>query len=121
MVCMLGAQATEFSTVRIFGKVTDISGTPLVGANIIISETQYGASSSLKGEYIITIPLQLLVQGPKTISTSYIGYKMQRDSIVYNNKNEIIKNFILSPDVLGLETVVVTGLGGDKERKKLGV
>ena len=46
-------------------------------------------------------------------------------SCVSMNQNyiwaEIRKDLILSPDVLGLETVVVTGLGGDMERKKLGV
>ena len=119
--CLLNGNNFEFSTVRIFGSVTDKSGAPLAGANIIILGTQYGASSTIKGDYSISLPVELLTQKSQAIVVSYIGYKSERDSLVYVVEGEILKNFILTPDVLGLETVVVTGLGGERERKKLGV
>ena len=49
-------QEDQFNVIRINGKVTDISGTPLVGANVLILDTEYGASSSLTGEYLISMP-----------------------------------------------------------------
>ena len=114
-------QEDQFNVIRINGKVTDISGTPLVGANVLILDTEYGASSSLAGEYLISMPGQVLNQNSVIILASYIGYKSKRDTITISSESEIRKDLILSPDVLGLETVVVTGLGGDMERKKLGV
>ncbi len=114
-------QEDQFNVIRINGKVTDISGTPLVGANVLILDTEYGASSSLAGEYLISMPGQVLNQNSVIILASYMGYKSKRDTITISSESEIRKDLILSPDVLGLETVVVTGLGGDMERKKLGV
>jgi len=57
---------------RIKGKVTDLqSGEPLIGANIIIVGTSFGAASDVKGDYVILN----LDAGIYTIKASYIGYQ----------------------------------------------
>ena len=84
----------QFNVIRINGKVTDISGTPLVGANVLILDTEYGASSSLAGEYLISMPGQVLNQNSVIILASYMGYKSKRDTITISSESQIRKDLI---------------------------
>jgi hypothetical protein len=57
---------------KIKGKVTDLqSGEPLIGANVIVVGTSYGAASDVKGEFVINN----LNAGTYTLKASYIGYQ----------------------------------------------
>ena len=57
---------------RIKGKVTDLqSGEPLIGANVIVVGTSFGAASDVKGDYVILN----LDAGIYTLKASYIGYQ----------------------------------------------
>ena len=69
-ISFIFGQEDQFNVIRINGKVTDISGTPLVGANVLVLDTEYGASSSLTGEYLISIPAQVLGQNSAIILAS---------------------------------------------------
>ncbi len=57
---------------RIQGKVTDLqTGEPLIGANVIIVGTTFGAATDVNGEYTINN----LVPGVYEVKASYLGYK----------------------------------------------
>jgi len=57
---------------RIKGKVTDLqSGEPLIGANVLVIGTSYGAATDVNGEYLIIN----LSAGVIEIRCSYIGYQ----------------------------------------------
>jgi hypothetical protein len=60
------------TTGRISGKVTDLqTGEPLVGANVLVVGTSFGAATDLNGEYTINN----LDAGVYTLKVSYLGYK----------------------------------------------
>jgi hypothetical protein len=58
-------------TGRISGKVTDKqTGDPLIGANVIVLGTSFGAASDINGDYVIyQVPA-----GNYSVKASYIGY-----------------------------------------------
>ena len=60
------------TTGKIKGKITDLeSGEPLVGANVLVLGTSFGAASDVNGEYIILN----LDAGSYEVRASYIGYQ----------------------------------------------
>jgi iron complex outermembrane receptor protein len=92
--------------IKIQGKVTDNNGNPLIGANIIILNTSYGASTERNGFYFIDFPAS---ENEKeiTLEARYVGYISKSVSIILTNKTTL-QNFTLEEDVLSLKTVVVT-------------
>lgn len=60
------------TTGKLKGKVTDLgTGEPLIGANVIVVGTSYGAATDINGEYIILN----LDAGTYDVKASYIGYQ----------------------------------------------
>ena len=58
------------TTGKISGRVVDENNQPLIGCNIIVKGTSYGAATNLAGEYfILNLP-----PGIYQISASMIGY-----------------------------------------------
>lgn len=59
-------------TGKITGKVTDFeTGEPLIGANVLILNTSYGAATNVNGEYIIS----MVPPGNYELRATYIGYQ----------------------------------------------
>ncbi|MDP4172722.1 MAG: TonB-dependent receptor [Bacteroidota bacterium] len=88
----------------IYGTVTDYQGNPLVGANIILGNTGFGASTNEKGIYqIVSIP-----NGTYEISVSMIGYKKLVRSDVRINDNPVKVDFKLEEMSIQSKQVVVT-------------
>ncbi|HEY6625598.1 MAG TPA: TonB-dependent receptor, partial [Ignavibacteriaceae bacterium] len=57
---------------RIKGKVTDLeTGEPLIGANVLVVGTSFGAATDVNGEYLIIN----LSAGTVEVKCSYIGYQ----------------------------------------------
>ncbi|MCF7826784.1 MAG: SusC/RagA family TonB-linked outer membrane protein [Candidatus Marinimicrobia bacterium] len=107
--------------VHISGKVTDNQGNALPGANIMVLNTNYGTAADIDGKYLLSIPLELFSDNQLVFKAAFIGYKAATDTLSYNARSEMHLDFQLTQDVLGLEEVVVTGLGGLEEKRKLGV
>ena len=74
---LIAGAVTAGTTGKISGKVTDVStGEPLVGANVMIAGTVFGASTDEVGDYfIINIP-----PGSYEVSVAYIGYEKKVSS-----------------------------------------
>ena len=108
--------------VTITGKVVSESGEELIGANVSVLEGSTGTATDVSGSYRFEV-LKTASQNRLLVKASYIGYQSIVDTVnineVEDNNTEI--NFILSADVMRLESVVVTGVGIKQETKKLGV
>ena len=60
------------TTGKINGKVVDLqTGEPLIGANIIVVGTSFGAATDVRGEYLISY----LDPGVYEVKASYLGYQ----------------------------------------------
>ena len=115
------SKLTAFDAVTISGSILDISGNPLPGSNVLLINTSYGGAADINGLYTITAPTSLVSDNSANMKASFIGYRSTTNSVVFSGEKNIVVNFVLSQDVLGMEEVVVTGLGGVEEKKKLGV
>ena len=87
------------------GTVTDVSGEPIIGANIRIKGTTTGTITDIDGNFIIEAEPQSVIE------VSYIGYLTQET--VINNQKSI--RFLLKEDTKTLDEVVVIGYGVQKK------
>ena len=108
-------------SVAISGNIIDVSQNPLPGSNVILVNTTYGGAADIDGFYSFVVPIDFIANNTALIKASFIGHRSTTDTIRFTGQKEIKVDLVLSQDVLGLEVVVVTGLGGLKEKKKLGV
>jgi len=113
---LLMGPVTAMAQVTVSGRVTDkATGDVLPGANVVLLELNRGASTDANGEFIIA----LVPQGTYTIVASFIGYKERRGRITVGSSN-VTENITLEPDLLGLDELVVTAFGIERDRKSLG-
>ena len=92
---------TIFSFVRsanIFGFIIDAnSKEPLVGANIVLLNSNFGSSTDLDGYFYISN----VDEGLYTLQVSYIGYEGHIESSIDLDNNETLElNFGLKPSVI---------------------
>src|SRR5574344_1391194 len=89
---------------KISGVITDKSGQPIIGANIVVKGTTNGTITDIDGKYSLEVP------NNATLQVSYIGYLSQ--TIVVGNKREL--NVSLAEDTQNLQEIVVVGYGTQK-------
>ena len=88
------------------GIITDKTGEPVIGANIVVKGTTNGTISGMDGRFSLEIPNNNAV-----LQVSYIGYLNQ--TITVGNQKEL--NIRLVEDTKSLEEVVVVGYGTQKK------
>lgn len=94
---------------KIKGKLVDLNGEPLIGANVSITELSIGAASDIDGVYAFEIPSELVKNQEVVVKASYIGYKSTEEVIVLRG-GTLTLDFTLEEDVFQSEEVVVTGI-----------
>lgn len=87
---------------QLTGTITDESGAPLPGANILEKSTANGTQSDFDGNFTLEIS-----DANATLVVSYIGYLTQE--IIVADKTEI--NIQMEPDAAKLDEVVLVGYG----------
>ena len=93
------------TTGKISGRVVDENNQPLIGCNIIVKGTSYGAATNLAGEYfILNLP-----PGIYEISASMIGY----GTVTVEGTQVIVDltaktDFFLKPETIEGEEIIVT-------------
>jgi TonB-linked SusC/RagA family outer membrane protein len=100
------------------GKVTSASGEALPGANVVvqIAGLTLGAATDANGNYTITnVPA-----GSQKVTARFVGYRSETKEVNVEVAKITEVNFSLSPTVLQLDEVVVTGAGAAVEKMKLG-
>jgi TonB-dependent starch-binding outer membrane protein SusC len=91
---------------RVAGIVTDKSGAPLAGVNVVVTGTTLGAITGVDGKYGIDVPV-----GSKSLTFTFIGMEPQEISI--GTLTQI--NATMSETAIGLDEVVVVGYGTQKK------
>lgn len=99
--------AQELQTVT--GTVTDASGMPLPGVNVLVKGTTRGVMTDFDGNYSIE------ASNGEVLVFSYVG--METVEVVFQNSPII--DVVLEPDAAQLEEVVITALGIRREEKSL--
>ena len=79
------------------------NNSPLIGANVIIDGTSFGAATDSEGKYLIKVESK----GDYKVSVSYMGYKKARKNITLNS-DEIFLEINMDPEAIKMETYVVT-------------
>ena len=105
------AQSVVFS-----GKVTS-AGQPLGAANVGIVELGVGATTSVDGQYNFTVNIAQNAGRSVTLRVRALGYTPKVATVTLA-AGLVEKDFELAKDILNLEQVVVTGVGGETSQKK---
>lgn len=93
------------------GQVTEASGEPLPGVNILIQGTAKGTVSDYNGHYRLEVP------GPDAVLVfSFIGYESQEVPV----QDKTTLNITLMSDLANLDEVVVVGYGTQKRKEVTG-
>ena len=111
LLMVAGIPAAFAQSRTVSGKITDASGAPIQGANILVKGTNVGTTTNADGEYTINVPAS-----GNTLVVSYVGHATQELPI--SGRNNI--SVALIEDTGELERVVVTALGIQKTQKALG-
>jgi TonB-linked SusC/RagA family outer membrane protein len=100
------------------GTVKDETGSPMVGVPVQLRGTTIGTLSDLDGTYTLTGTINA---GSYEMIATIIGYATSVKKVDISASNSTFKvDFDLSPDVLNLDEVVVTGASPTTTRKQLG-
>ncbi|WP_299397456.1 SusC/RagA family TonB-linked outer membrane protein [uncultured Gelidibacter sp.] len=103
-------QITFAQEKTISGTVSDQSGLPLPGVNIIVKGTASGTQTDFDGNYSIS------AKSGDVLSFTYVGLKAQEVTVGASNSI----NVTMQEDASVLDEVVVTALGIKREKKSLG-
>ena len=133
-ICVLFALSALFPNATITGRINDISSDePLIGVNVILLETtkkidldklgktvtvqtntNYGASTDVEGEFIIkNVPF-----GDYTLKAMYIGYENKETPISINEKINYRYDIKLDISEIALEETKVTATYEREEKKR---
>lgn len=93
---------------NVSGTVSDSSGIPLIGVNIVVKNTTNGTQTDFDGNYTIT------VSNGETLQFSYIGFEI-KEVLVTSEINKIDITLIEEPESLG--EIIITGYGKQSKRK----
>ncbi|MBD3628227.1 MAG: SusC/RagA family TonB-linked outer membrane protein [Cyclobacterium sp.] len=95
---------------QVTGTVTDENGEPIPGVTITVQGESIGTVTDINGEFTLDAPENAI------LVFSFIGFETQ--SIPVGNKSSI--NVTMREDVAGLDEVVVTAFGQERDRRALG-
>lgn len=111
LLCLFSLQmwAQERS---ISGQVNDEDGLPLPGINVFVKNTSTGTVTDFDGNYSLDIP----DEASTVLVFSSLGLKTQE--ITVGNQNTI--NVTMTQDLEGLDEVVITAFGIERQEKALG-
>jgi TonB-linked SusC/RagA family outer membrane protein len=114
VLCMIiflffGLEANLYAQQRIQGVVTDSTGIPLPGVNVMVKKTTIGTSTNSSGHYSLNAPSQ-----QDTLIFSFIGFKTKTVPI----KGRVKINLVMESAILQGQQMVVIGYG-QKEKKTI--
>lgn len=92
-------------------------GAPVVGASVSIPSLRLGTTSDGQGMYRLTVPAS--TTGEVALSVRRIGYVTRSVPITLTG-GQLQQDFVLEASAVELTEVIVTGLGGEIEKSKLG-
>lgn len=103
------ASTQQNNKVTIKGKVTDIKGEPIIGANVLEKGTTNGSITDLEGNFTVSVPSNAV------LVITYVGYQPQ--TIALNGQTNL--TIKMQEEALTLDQVVVTAMGIKKKEASL--
>jgi TonB-linked SusC/RagA family outer membrane protein len=110
-----GAQQTPTT---VSGRVTNPDGAPVSGATVVITSLRVGATTNAQGEYQFSAPASATGR-QVTLTARRLGATPSSVQITLSG-GTIRQDFTLQPAAAQLEQVVITALGAERERARLG-
>lgn len=112
LLALSGFSTQSFSQEKkITGFIFDENNNPMKGATVSVKDSKILTSTDAKGSFSITMP-----QGKTILVISFIGYETEE----YTTGNETAITINLKPSATALNNVVVTALGFEAKKDKLG-
>lgn len=101
------------------GKVVDEKNEPVAGATVAVVDKASGTVitggyTDDKGEFNIVVDLS---KGKYALKVSYVGYRSSQKDVEGAGQSY---DFVLTPDVIGIEEVVITALNMSEKKASLG-
>ena len=103
----------------ITGKVSTDAGAPIAAAQVTIDNMGLHTVTKDDGSYRLTVPAARATGQPATLSVRLIGFKPKSLAITLNSGPQYF-DFVLPPQAVVLQQVVVTGEGIITTNEKLG-
>lgn len=110
LVVLFTSFATIMAQMKVSGTIKDSDGNILPGVSVIVKGTTTGTNSDLNGKYTITVP-----SASSSLQFSFVGMTTAEEAV---NGRAVI-DVILSSEAVGLQEVVVTALGIQRDKKTL--
>lgn len=110
-VLSTSGQEPDDQVIGVTGRVTDETGSPFPGVNVIVKGTSTGTSTDADGRYSLDVP-----DNNSVLVFSFVGYSTLEEAV----GGRTVIDVAMTPDIRSLQEVVVTALGVKKESKRLG-
>ena len=110
LLLALVVQFTFAQGKAVSGNVSDDSGMPVAGVNIIVQGTSNGTQSDFDGNYSI------MTDEGAVLTFTYVGYS----TVSLTVGSSDTANVTMSESIAELDEVVVTAFGVSREKKSLG-
>lgn len=111
LLLLMMSVSTIAAQSAISGKISDQSGMPLGGVNVILDGTTQGAVSDFDGNYTI----ENVESGTYTLNATYLGYSKFSQSVTVEGE-DITVDFTMEEDAESLDQVIVTGVTNPKSK-----
>jgi TonB-linked SusC/RagA family outer membrane protein len=109
LIVLFASFATTMAQMKVSGTVTDPDGSSIPGASIVQKGTTNGTTTDADGKFAITVSANAVLQ------ISFVG--MKPVEVALNGKTVV--NVKLESETVGLNEVVVTALGIQRDKKTL--
>lgn len=117
MLMLIGFAAQGQTGYTISGNVTDDAGDPLTGVTVQIKDTQQGVITDLSGNYTLKSKIDA---GNYFLVFRSLGLSTKEIAVTLGSQTEVVINATMSADILGLDQVVITGVGALTAKKQIG-
>jgi TonB-linked SusC/RagA family outer membrane protein len=118
-LALLPAIAAAQQAATVTGRVTDAQNQPLGGVSVSIEALRLGGYTDDAGRYSFTVPAENARGQITTLSARRLGYAPKTMQVALTG-GTVEANFALDVGATALAQVVVTALGLERERSKLG-
>ena len=123
LVCAIGffaAPDLHAQQATVTGTVTSAdTGEPLIGANVLIEGTTYGAATDTDGSFTVNVPSGAVRGQDVTVIARFVGYRTARQPLTLTEGDHVF-NFELRSDALRFDDVIVTGQVRETRRREIG-
>ncbi len=112
MMLFMGTTMLHAQTKMISGKVTSAEDDMSIpGVSVAVKGTTIGTITNIDGEYELMVP-----EDASTLIFSFVG--MKNTEVIFGSSTTV--DVAMEPDVIGVEEVVVTAVGIQRQTKALG-